>query len=252
MQIAVITGASSGLGEAYVRSVVALLPALDEIWLIARRADRLKAIAAAYPQRHFRCLSLDLTDEGALEQYRSALADADATVRLLINNAGYGKLGNFDELGTAEQCGMVDLNCRALTAMTSVTLPYMDRGSGILNVSSIASFAPTTRMAVYCSTKAYVTSLSKALRIELRPRGINVLVVCPGPMATEFIATANITGRSRTFDTLPYCTPQAVADGSLKRLLRGRGWYTNHLFYKFYRVLAKVLPHSLVMKLCKT
>ena len=122
----------------------------------------------------------------------------------------------------------------------------------MLNVSSIASFAPTPRMAVYCSTKAYVASFSKALREELRPRGIGVLTVCPGPMATEFLETAEIPGRSHAFQVLPYCDPEQVAARSLRRLLRGKGWYTNRIIYKFYHLLCKLLPHNLVMKFSKT
>lgn len=248
MNIAVITGASSGLGKEYVRQVVEQLPSVDEIWLIARRKERLEAIAAAYSDKTFRLLSLDLCLTEDREVLRQTLADIKPTVTLLINNAGYGKLGNFSEMPTADQVGMVDLNCGALTAVTSLVLPYMVRGSGILNVSSIASYVPTPRMTVYCSTKAYVSSFSQSLRAELRPRGIHVLAVCPGPMATEFLDVAAITGHSKTFESLPYCRPETVARVSLSRLLRGKSWYTNRVFYKFYRVLAKLLPNRLLMK----
>ncbi len=252
MTIAVITGASSGLGREYVRQTVSQLPCVEEIWLIARRTDRLQAIADEYPDRKFRLLSLDLTKTDSFDTYRQALEEAGANVRLLINNAGFGKLGLFAEEDTAAQVGMVDLNCRALTAVTNITLPYMTKGSGILNVSSIASYAPTPRMAVYCSTKAYVSSFSHALSEELRPLGIHVLAVCPVPMETEFLDGAAISGRSKTFQTLPYCNPTAVAKQSLARLLKGKRWYTNRGFYKFYRVLCKLLPFRFIMKLSKT
>lgn len=252
MTIAVITGASSGLGQEYVRQCVNQLPTLDEIWLVARRKDRLETLAAAYPQHCFRCLALDLSLPESWEAYRRALEEAHANVRLLINNAGYGKLGTVDTAVLEEQTGMVDLNCRALTAITQLTLPYMSRDSGILNVSSIASYAPTPRMAVYCSTKAYVSSFTHCLSEELRPRGIHVLAVCPGPMSTEFLQVADIVGHSHTFQTLPYCQPEAVAENSLKALLRGKRWYTNRFVYKFYRVLCKILPYRWVMKVSKT
>lgn len=252
LQIAVVTGASSGLGREYVRELVTQCPELDEIWLIARRLDRLEAIASAYPEKKFRCLPLDLTDVSCFDTYAATLKEADATVKVLINNAGYGKLGLFADEEVAGQIGMVDLNCRALTAITNLTLPYMQHGCGILNVSSIASYAPTPRMTVYCSTKAYVSSFSHSLREELKKTGINVLAVCPGPMATEFLDVADITGNSKTFRTLPYCKPDVVAKKSLSRLLKGKGWYTNLGFYKFYRVLSKLVPHSLMMKLSKT
>lgn len=252
MKVAVITGASSGLGEEYVRQVIKQLPEIEEIWLIARRLERLESIAARFAEHRFRCLSLDLTDPKSFAVYQQELETAKPEVQLLINNAGFGKLGNVAETDYPEQTGMIDLNCRALTAVTTITIPYMPKGAGILNVSSIASYAPTPRMAVYGATKSFVSSFSKALREELKPLGITVLTVCPGPMATDFLEVADIVGRSRTFETLPYCHPQKVAAVSLARLCRKKVWYTNRLFYKFYRVLGKVLPHSFIMKFSKT
>ncbi len=252
MDIIVITGASSGLGKDYLEQVLKQMPLPDEIWLIARRGERLQALADAYPQATFRCLPLDLQKAESFDIYAHLLEATNAHIRLLINNAGYGKLGEFSGSHCGEQIGMIDLNCRALTAITALSLPHMTRGDGILNVCSIAAFAPTPRMAVYCSTKAYVYSFSKALRRELRREGIHVLAACPGPMATEFLDVADIVGRSKTFQTLPYCDPKTVAAVSLKKLQKGKGIYTNHFFYKLYHLLAKLLPHSLVMYFSKT
>jgi len=252
MNIAVITGASSGLGREYAREVYKTRADLDEIWIVARRADRLQELqdelgSSVIP------VAFDITDPQSIEDYISLLKEKNATVKLLINNAGFGKLGNFDELPLQENTAMVRLNCEALTAMTAATLPFMDSGSEIINSCSIASFAPNTRMAVYSSTKAYVMSLSRALRLELKKRKINVLAVCPGPMSTEFLAIANIEkGESFTFDTLPRVNPSTMAVKSLKASRKGRAVYTNQVFYKFYRLLAKILPHSIVMKLCGT
>ncbi len=251
MEIVVITGASAGLGTEFLAQLMKATPLPDEIWLIARREERLQQLAAAYPHMTFRILPFDLQQDESYDQYGHLLAESGATVRLLINNAGYGKLGEFAGAHVGEQTGMVDLNCRALTAMTALTLPYMRRGSAVLNVCSIAAFAPTPRMTVYCSTKAYVYSFSKSLRRELRSQGINVMVVCPGPMSTEFLDVADIVGRSKTFQTLPYCHPQKVAAGALKRVYR-RGIYTPKAFYKLYRLLGKLLPHGLVMYMSKT
>ena len=252
MKIAVITGASSGLGEEYLKQVLAQVSDLDEIWLVARRLEKLEMLASRFADRTIRSLSLDLTDPNSLVAYENALKEACPQISLLINNAGYGKLGPVAEAVWQEQAGMVDLNCRALTAITVLSLPYMAAGSGILNVCSIASYAPTPRMAVYGATKSYVASFSKALREELKPRKITVMTVCPGPMATDFLERADIIGHSRTFETLPYCRPDQVAERSLRRLLKGKCWYTNRFFYKLYRVLGKLLPHALVMKLSKT
>ena len=252
MNIAVITGASSGLGLEYAREVYKTRTNLDEIWVIARREDRLKELQAELGSTVIP-VAFDITDPQGVENYISLLKEKNATVKLLINNAGFGKLGNFDELSLQENTRMVRLNCEALTAMTAATLPFMNEKSEIINTCSIASFAPNTRMAVYSSTKAYVMSLSRAMREELRRRKINVLAVCPGPMDTEFLAVANIPkGASKTFDILPRVNARVMAAKSLEASRKGRAVYTNRAFYKFYRTLAKILPHSIVMKMCGT
>lgn len=252
MNIAVITGASSGLGWEYAKAVYTTRPDLDEIWVIARREDRLTELKNELGSTVIP-LAFDITDPQAIEKYTELLKSKNATVKLLINNAGFGKLGNFDELPLQENARMVRLNCEALTVMTSATLPFMNEHSEIINSCSIASFAPNARMAVYSSTKAYVMSLSRALRLELKPRKINVLAVCPGPMSTEFLSIANIEkGSSKTFDTLPRVNPRTMAVKSLKASRKGKSVYTNRLFFKFYRLIAKILPHSIVMKMCET
>ena len=252
LNIAVITGASSGIGREYALEVSRTREAVDEIWLIARREDKLRETAESISKK-VRILPLDLTKEDALNEYSNLLLSLKPNVLTLINNAGFGKLGDFDWTSPEDSTGMVRLNCEALTAVTSLTLPFMASGAEIINVSSIAAFAPNTRMAVYCSTKAYVFSFSLALRSELKKRGINVLAACPGPMDTEFLPTAGITpGASHTFDTLPRVNPSVMARKSLEASKKKKGVYTNLLFYKLYRIIAKILPHSLVMKICGT
>ncbi|MEE1074021.1 MAG: SDR family NAD(P)-dependent oxidoreductase [Acutalibacteraceae bacterium] len=252
MKIAVITGASSGLGAEFAFETEKQRKDIEEIWLIARREDKLKELADKINCKT-RIVPLDITDPECQKEYEELLKEENADVRLLINNAGFGKLGNFDELTPEDNGGMVRLNCEALTVMTSLTLPFMSEGSEIINSCSIASFAPNTRMAVYCSTKAYVMSLSRALRGELKSRKINCLAACPGPMDTEFLSIAGIEkGSSHTFDTLPRVNPNTMAKKSLIASSRKKAVYTNRLFFKFYRLLAKILPHSLVMKMAAT
>ncbi len=250
MKIAVITGASSGIGKEYALEVSRTRDNIDEIWLIARREEKLIELSESISKKT-RILPLDITNDEAIKQYTELLNDLKPEVDLLINNAGFGRLGNFDNLSCSDNAGMVRLNCEALTVMTSITLPFMNSDAEIINIASIASFAPNTRLAVYSSTKAFVLSLSKALRKELKSRNINVLAVCPGPMDTEFLPTAGIApGSSHTFDTLPRVNPTVMARKSLLASKKKKGVYTNLAFYKFYRVLAKLLPHSIVMKLC--
>lgn len=259
MKIAIITGASAGLGEKLLFETDKRF-ALDEIWIIARRRERLEALAEKCTGKaRIVPIALDLVEPSSYETLSAMLAEKKPEIFALFNNAGFGKLGNMMDMTYPDQAGMVDLNCRALTAITTICLPYMKKRTGkekvssfILNTCSIASFAPNPRMTVYCSTKAYVLSFTKSLRFELRGTGINACAVCPGPMATEFLDLAGISGRSKTFETLPYCDPDKVASGAVKAAIAGRNVYTPRAFFKFYRFLAKLLPHNIVMKMSKT
>ncbi len=252
MKIAIITGASSGLGKEFALAVDNNRQNIDEIWLLARREDKLKEVASLLKTK-CRILKSDITNNDCINQYVELLKSENAEISLLINNAGFGKLGMFYDISTEDNAGMIRLNCEALTVMTCVSLPFMKENSEIINTCSIASFAPNARMAVYSSTKAFVMSFSRALRTELKSRKINVLSVCPGPMDTEFLPVANIgKGDSRTFDTLPRDNPKRVAVNSLKASNKKKGVFADHFFYKFYRVLAKILPTRLVMKLAAT
>lgn len=252
MKTAIITGASSGLGQEFVRQIGDVFPEIECYWLIARRADRLEELAAALEGKTVVCLPLDLCDTMSFMVLQQKLTEEQPEIALLVNNAGCGYLGRIGEVETATQTRMVDLNMRALTAITNMTVPYMAPGSRILNVSSIASFCPNPRMTVYSSTKAYVSSFTIGIAEELRPKGITATAVCPGPMKTEFLDLGNITGNSRMFETLPYCEQVKVAGGALRAARAGQTIYTPKLFYKFYRVLAKVTPVKLMVKFAKT
>ena len=177
MKIAVITGASSGLGKEF---FLQLENEYDEVWMIARREEKMKAISELRPEIKAKIVKLDLLKKEAFHIFDELLTQNDADIRLFINNAGYGLLGDFDEMETDGQTGIVRLNNEALVGMTSVALKHMHDGAQIINICSIASFVPNTRMAVYSSSKAFVMSFSRALRGELRHRRINCLAVCPG------------------------------------------------------------------------
>ena len=252
MKTAIITGASLGLGREFVRRLEEYFPDVEQVWLISRSRAALEETASLLNRPSARVLPLDLCDSASFDALAAALKDAQPEVTLLINNAGCGQLGNVGETELVAQTRMTELNVRAFTAVTHLTVPYMTRGGRIINVSSIASFCPNPRMTVYSATKAFVSFFSRGLGVELKPRGITVTAVCPGPMATDFLDTADITGRSKTFDLLPYCAPAKVAGGSLAAARKGRSVYTPKGFYKFYRGLAKVLPQKLMIQFTKT
>lgn len=251
MNIAIITGASSGLGVEFYKEIQR--EELDEIWVIARRKDRLEAVCNEYGRISSRVIPMDITLNESMVALDELLRSENANIRFLINNAGFGTIGNLDESDYKVQGAMVSLNVKALTEITAIALRYMQKGAKIINTCSIASFVPNARMTVYSSTKAYVLSFSKALRYELRKKKINVTAICPGPMDTEFLSVAGIEkGVSKTFDTLPRCNVAKTAKNGIKAAKKGRAVYTPHPFFKLYRVLAKILPHSWLMGAAKT
>ena len=242
---AVITGATSGIGKA-----MACQLAQDgwSLVLTGRNQTVLEQLQKNLPTA-VEILPLDLAEEEA--PYQLFDFCKKKRVDLLVNNAGCGYLGNIGEIDTVSQTRMIDLNLRALTAITNLSVPYMDKGSRILNVSSIASFCPTPRMTVYSATKAYVSAYTIGAAEELKAKGITVTAVCPGPMATEFLAVGHVVD-SRPFEQLPYCDQVQVAGGALRAARAGQTIYTPRLFYKFYRLLAKLTPAKLMVKLTKT
>ncbi len=253
MKTAIITGATAGLGTLLLAEMVKQHPDVERYVLIGRRRERLEALQAQYPGKCIVPMALDLTDPSSFDTVAEWLAAHRPDVRALVNNAGCGTLGNLIDMDCASQTRMVDLNVRALTALTTIALPYMSRGGFVLNICSIASFCPNPRMTVYSSTKAYVLSFSKSLRYELKANGINVCAACPGPMETEFLTVAGISKEnSKTFATLPYCDPAQVARNSLKAAAAGHAVYTDRAFFKFYRVVAKLVPHAWLLPLTKT
>lgn len=251
MKIAIITGASAGLGEEFALQMGNYFTDIDCVWLIARRREKLESLAQRLSGIKTEILPLDLCDKASFDVFAEKLAAEKPDVRLLINNAGIGFLRNVGEGKVSDQINMTDLNITALTAITHLTIPYMSEGGRIICVSSIASFCVNARMTVYSSSKAYVSSFVRGLALELRDKGIRVTAVCPGPMATEFLEIGKIAGNSKTFQTLPYCDPKKVVALTLKASKKGRVFYTPKAFYKFYRVLAKLIPHALLGPMAK-
>ena len=169
-----------------------------------------------------------------------------ADVRVLVNNAGCGTTGNIGFGATsADVMRVVDLNVRALTMVTQTVIPFMTRGAKIINVSSIAAFCPTPRMTVYSASKAYVSAFTGGIADELRPKGISVTAVCPGPMKTEFFDAA---GDHDLFGNIPWCDPVKVVAGTIRAAKKGRTFYTPTVFNKFYRFVAKILPMKWMIK----
>ena len=247
--IAVVTGASSGIGAEFCRALDA--EGLDSIWLVARRADRLESLASELSTP---CVVIpaDLTDRGQLSDFVDRIGSSGERVGYLVNCAGVGRFGETWDLSSDETLSMIDLNVSALTEMCRGCIPCMGSGSHIINVCSASAYLPLEGLNVYSATKAYVSAFTLGLSEELKKKGVTVTAVCPGPMETEFLDVGRISGNSRTFAMLPYCDQVRVAGGTLRAAKAGRTIYTPRLFYKTYRLLAKVTPAKLMMKLTKT
>lgn len=245
MKIAVITGASSGMGREFAVRV-AQTEQLDEIWVVARRRERLEALAGQIGTP-VRILAMDLTERESLDRYRALLNDEKPDVRILVNASGFGKFGRFTDMEYDAMMNMIDLNDKAYVAITYLTLPYMQSGAEIYQLDSLSAFQPVPYINVYGATKAFVLSFSRALNVELKSRKIRVMAVCPGWVKTEFFDRAVVD------DTIVYYNKFFTAEQVVKRALRdmkkGKDVSVCGASVRLQVFFTKLLPHRLVMKI---
>ena len=246
MRLAIVTGASSGMGREFVRQLSGYIQP-DEIWAIARRKSALEELAAetAIPVRP---IVLDLGKESSFEEFSALLAQTRPEVELLVNAAGFGKFGDFDAIPLENDLSMIDLNCKALVAMTRICLPYMHRGSRILQLDSLSAFQPVPYITTYGATKAFVLSYTRACNAELKPRGIRMMAMNPAWVKTEFFNHAFQTNDRVQYFNYVYEAKDVVATG-LKDLYKSKKDISIHgLPVKLQVLGVKLLPHKLVMK----
>lgn len=222
MNIAIITGASSGIGMEFARQLNCRLCKTDEVWLLARRKEPMEELARSM-QIKTRTISVDITNENELKHFREVLAISAPKITMLVNCAGMGRHGSFSEHDDEDISAMLRLNVVALTKLTKICLPYMRRGSKIIQLASGAAFVPQAGFAVYAASKSYVYSFSIALRKELRKRGIGVTTVCPGPVDTPFLEQAygDVSNMSR-LKRLTTVSAECVVAKAIEDCKRGR------------------------------
>lgn len=247
MKIAVITGASSGMGREFVLQL-SRQESFDEMWVIARRKERLEELQALVDVP-LRVVPLDLSGQPGWDAYAALLAAEQPDIRVLVNASGFGRFGTYADIPIADSLDMIDLNCKALVAMTELTLPYMREGAKILQLDSLSSFQPVPYINVYGATKAFVLSYSRALNVELKPRGIRCMAMCPGWVKTEFFDHAMQKGSDAvTYFNIMFTAEEVVRTG-VHDLYRSRKDVSIHDFRIRAQVFfTKLLPHRLVMK----
>lgn len=250
MKIAVITGASSGMGRQTAMEIGDQFGGIEEIWLIARRRERLEELEGRMPAR-VRCFGMDVTCQEDRERFARTLSREKPDVKILVNAAGFGKIGKVGELNMETEMGMIELNCQALCAMTHLTLPYMSDNSRILQFASAASFLPQPKFAVYAATKAFVLSYSRALGAELKSRKIYVTAVCPGPVETEFFDIAETTGEIPAYKRLVMADAKKVVRKALRDSSMGKSVSVYGMTMKAFGVLCKAAPHQWLLEVMR-
>ena len=246
MIIAIVTGASSGMGREFVLQLPNFVQ-VDEIWAIARRADALESLktATSVPVRP---ISADLCKDESFDNLTQLLEAEKPNVRLLVNAAGFGKFGAYHRVSVEDDCRMIQLNCTALVRMTRMVLPYMSAGSHILQLDSLSAFQPVPYINTYAATKHFVLAYSRGLNQELKSTGIRCMAMNPGWVKTEFFNHACQTneGEVQYYDRLydaDFCVAYALKD-----LYKSKKDYSVPGFFTRMQVrLVKLLPHSMVM-----
>lgn len=247
MNVVVITGASSGIGMEFALQMDNYFTNIDEFWLIARSRDKLREVSKVMEHKT-RILSMDITSDAQLERLEDTLLEKKAVVRMLINCAGYGLMGDFAGQDREGALGMVRLNCEALTNITHRLIPYMRKGSRIIQMASCAAFLPQPDFAVYAATKSYVLSFSRALGEELRSKGIYVTSVCPGPVDTPFFDIAEKTGSTLAIKKLTLVDAERVVEKALRDSYYKRHLSVCSLPIQGVELAAKLIPHDLLIR----
>lgn len=246
--IAVITGASSGIGKEFVLQIEKN-NSIEEIWLISKDAGRLEEVSKLI-SKETKIIPMDLTNSNDFEKYKQELQESNPNIKLLINCAGFGKFDHEENINTNTKINMIDLNIKAYVSMIDLSLPYMKENSGIINVASNAAFQPIPYINIYGATKSFVLSYSRALNMELKYRKIRVLTVCPFWTKTNFFNRAIDEEKKKV--VIKYVAMYEAKDVAKKAL---NDYYNSKkdmsvygFMNNFQRILTKILPHSLVMR----
>ncbi len=247
-RIAIVTGASSGIGEEFALKLD-MLENYDEMWLIARSVDKLEKVASVI-KTPTKIVPLDLTEYESYETFKNLLAEEKPDIRMLVNCSGFGKFGSYKDIEVMDELKMVDLNSRAPIALTEYSLPYMREGAKVLQVASIAGFHPIPYLNVYAATKVFLLNYSRALNYELRDRKITVTAVCPGWTKTPFFDVATEMGTKQ--EVTKYTgmrTAEEIVLKAIKQSRKGKDIVILGAQNNGHRFLSKLVPEKAIMKI---
>lgn len=251
MKIAMITGASSGIGEEFALQIDHLFRnTVDEIWLIARNKAKLQAVADKC-KCQTRLFPMDITEETDLNEFQQVLSASHPEIVMCVLSAGFGLEGRFTDLPMKEQLNMIDCNCKALTGMSYLVLPYMKQHDRLILMASAASFMPQSGFAIYAATKAYVLSFGRGLNNELYNRGITVTSVCPGPVDTPFFDTAEKYAKGKDYKKLTMVQPKVVVREALIASKKHKDVCIPGVWMKLFYPITKLVSHRLILRLIR-
>ncbi len=242
-RIAIVTGATGGLGREFISEL--LKEDVDEIWAVARNMNRLDELKAGYGDK-IRPVKCDLGNADDTEALHALIENERPDIKILINNAGMGKMGSTSEMTANYITGIIDVNCKAVCLLCGYAIPFMKAGARILNISSASSFQPVPYINLYAATKAFVRSYTRSLNVELRAKGITCTAVCPGWIDTDMLEKEH-NGRPVKFPGL--VSPNRVAVQALRDSAKGKDMSVCTFFVKYEHFLSKVLPQKVLMKI---
>ena len=248
MSVAIITGASSGIGREFALQLKDKCK-VEEFWLIARRGDRLEELARELDVKS-RIITADLcTDEG-VEKIRAALKEHSPRVKYLFNGAGFGDFGSFDQIDEDSVVRMIDLNVKALVRITHMTIPYMERGGRIVQMGSGSCFTPLPYFNIYSSSKVFVLHYTKSLNFEIKKYGLRATCFCPGWVDTEFLPlSTRREGVTVPKSMKPLLKTDKVVARCIKAMIKGRAMCVTNWYTRLQHVLFKLCPDVILTKL---
>ena len=247
MNTAIITGTSSGMGREFVK-MAADRGDIDEIWVIARREDKLRELEKEVSVP-LRILPLDLLKTESYERFQAELDARRPNVTFLVNASGFGRFGRNDQIPLQDDLDMIDLNCKAMVNITKRTLPFMPAGSRIIQVDSLSAFQPVPYIGMYGATKAFVLSYARSLNVELQDRDIKVMAFCPGWVKTPFFDGAETYSKDAVTYFNKLFTAQEVVRVAMRDSARGKDVCVPGFGIKMQVLATKLLPHKLIMKI---